>query len=68
MYAVYDTLTKAIAVDQHGHSKLYSKEKSARRRAQSDNNAVYPKMDRYAVIKVNPQMDIVRGQPNFTRV
>ena len=68
MYALYDTYGNKLDYDQYGHLKLYGNEKAARRRAQSENNSVYPKMDRYAVIKVNPQMDIVWGKPNYITV
>ena len=68
MFAVYDTYNSSLAYDRYDHLKLYATEKAARRRAQSDNNAVYPKMDRYAVVRVNVEPEVVWGKVNFTTV
>jgi hypothetical protein len=68
MWGIWDTLANRLATDQYGHLKLYSKESSARRRAQSDNNAVFPKMDRYAIIVVDATVDVVWGKPNYIEV
>ena len=68
MWGIYDTYSNQLDVDQYDHLKLYSTEKAARRRAQSGNNSVYPKMDRYAIIRVTVTKDIVWGKPNYITV
>lgn len=65
MFAVFDTLENKLDADQYGHVKVYSTEKAARRRAQSHNTAVYPRMNRFGTIKVNLSPEIVWGKPNY---
>lgn len=66
MYIVIDTYSKnvrqPVAFDQYGHVKVYATEKAARRKANSDNNAVSPKMDRYEVGYVNLALEFDQGR------
>ena len=64
MYAVYDLIKDRIDQDEHGHVKIYSGEKAARRRAQSLNNSVAPKMEMYGIIKVAMRPEMIQGSPN----
>jgi len=52
-YINYDTIGKrAEDFRGHGHFTVYSNEKAAKRRANEQNNACYPKLTRWIVRQV----------------